>query len=192
MREPWGGDEEKRDERHDVEHPLDDDGRRELGARVTGAPVERDHARRLPGLRRQDDVEEVADQERAHHGAERWSRLAGEEELPPDRAEQDGDGERGEGGDEPGRVARAGRRPRLARIDLADGQVAEDDRDERPSRGSAKRARVIASDYDRASLLPRPRVQQGRHDRGGSRARRGARPRQAGHRRRRRLDRRDR
>jgi hypothetical protein len=98
VREPGQSDQEEDDEREHVEDALDDDGRRELGSRVPGAPMERHDPGRLARAGRKHIVEEVADEERAHRRWKRRARLGREEVTPPNRPQEDGGREHGERG----------------------------------------------------------------------------------------------
>ncbi len=132
VRQERRGGKEEDEEREDVVDPLADGGCERLGARGAGCLVEREDADRLARSRRQDVVEEVADEERARGRADRGARSRREEQAPAQRANEDGQREDGQGRHEPGRVALPQPVPEDVEVDRTDRKVGEDERDDEP------------------------------------------------------------
>jgi len=132
VRQERRGGKEEDEEREDVVDPLADGGCERLGARGAGCLVEREDADRLARSRRQDVVEEVADEERARGRADRGARSRREEQAPAQRANEDGQREDGQGRHEPGRVALPQPVPEDVEVDRTDRKVGKDERDDEP------------------------------------------------------------
>ena len=130
LREPGKPDEEEQEEREDVEEALDHDGAGRLRARPAGEGVQRQDPGGVAGTQRQDVVEELADQESLRRGPQRGPRVRGEEQLPTERADEEGEREQRERRHEPPVVAPAKRLGELVELDVPRGQVGEADGDD--------------------------------------------------------------
>lgn len=130
FREPGKPDEEEQEQREDVEEPLDHDRARRFRPRPAPKSVQREDASRVAGSEREDVVEELADEEGLRRGPERGPRTRGEEQLPAERANEEGKGEQRERGNEPPVVAPAKRLGELVELDVAHRDVGESDADD--------------------------------------------------------------
>ena len=126
VRQPWRGAEVDDQDREHVVGAFDDDRADDLGCRRRRALRERHDPGGLPGTRRHDVVEQVADHRRGHHGAPRGPAAGGEQRAPAHPAQHRLHGERHHRRHEPPGVAALQRAPRLVPVHAPDGEVGED------------------------------------------------------------------
>jgi hypothetical protein len=137
LRQPGKRDEEEQEERKDVEEPLDDDGSGGLRPRPAAERVQSEDAGRVAGAKGEDVVEELTDEKRLRRRPEGGPGPRGEEEAPPECANEERQGKRRERGSQQPVVALPKRRGELVELDVPYGEVPEDDRDGDPERGVA-------------------------------------------------------